>query len=83
MPSKMAPILVVSVTNTGDGIPAADLPRVFERFNRVESRAITRRGGAGIGLAIVKRLAELSGGSVGAESANGLTQFWFSLPRIA
>ena len=73
--------VLVSVTNTGDGIPAADLPRVFERFYRVEKSRDRARGGAGIGLAIVKRLVELSGGSVGAESANGLTRFWFSLPR--
>ena len=73
--------VLVSVTNTGDGIPAADLPRVFERFYRVEKSRDRARGGAGIGLAIVKRLVELSGGGVGAESANGLTRFWFSLPR--
>jgi signal transduction histidine kinase len=58
----------------------ADLPHVFERFYRVEKSRDRARGGAGIGLAIVKRLVELSGGGVGVESANGLTRFWFSLP---
>jgi two-component system sensor histidine kinase BaeS len=72
--------IVVAVTNTGDGIPPRDLPRVFERFYRVEKSRDRSRGGAGIGLAIVKQLVELGGGRVGAESAAGLTRFWFSLP---
>ncbi len=72
--------VLVSVTNTGEGIPAADLPHVFERFYRVEKSRDPARGGAGIGLAIVKRLVELGGGRVGAESAGGHTRFWFSLP---
>ena len=72
--------LLVSVTNTGDGIPPADLGRVFERFYRVEKSRDQARGGAGIGLAIVKQLVEAGGGMVGAESADGRTRFWFSLP---
>jgi signal transduction histidine kinase len=71
---------VVSVTNTGPGIPASDLPHVFERFYRVEKSRDQARGGAGIGLAIVKQLVEGAGGEVGAESAAGVTRFWFSLP---
>ena len=70
----------MSVTNSGDGIPAADLPHVFERFYRVEKSRDHARGGAGIGLAIVKRLVEVGGGRVGVESRDGLTRFWFSLP---
>jgi signal transduction histidine kinase len=72
--------LLVSITNTGDPIPPADLERVFERFYRVEKSRDPARGGAGIGLAIVKQLVEGSGGRVGAESRDGLTRFWFSLP---
>lgn len=72
--------IVVSVTNTGQGIPTAELPRVFERFYRVEKSRDQALGGAGIGLAIVKRLVELGGGQVGAESAADRTRFWFSLP---
>lgn len=70
----------MSVANTGEGIPAEDLPHVFERFYRVEKSRDRARGGAGIGLAIVKRLVELGGGRVGAESAEGWTRVWFSLP---
>ena len=73
--------VVVSVTNSGEGIPAADLPHVFERFYRVEKSRDRSRGGVGIGLAVVKQLVEATGGRVGAESAGGLTRFWFSVPR--
>ena len=72
--------LLVSIANTGDGIPPADLERVFERFYRVEKSRDRARGGAGIGLAIVKQLVEAGGGRVGAESRDGQTRFWFSLP---
>ena len=72
--------VVVSVTNTGPAVPTADLPHLFERFYRVEKSRDAALGGAGIGLAIVKRLVELGGGQVGAESAADRTRFWFSLP---
>jgi len=72
--------LLVSVSNTGEEIPADDLARVFERFYRVEKSRDAARGGAGIGLAIVKQLVEAGGGRVGAESRDGRTRFWFSLP---
>jgi two-component system sensor histidine kinase BaeS len=71
--------VLVSVTNSGEGIPAVDLPHVFERFYRVEKSRDRARGGAGIGLAVVKQLVEAAGGRVGVESADGLTTFWFSL----
>jgi signal transduction histidine kinase len=73
--------VLVSITNSGESIPAEDLPRVFERFYRVEKSRDRERGGAGIGLAIVKQLVEGWGGRVGAESSSGLTRFWFSLPQ--
>jgi signal transduction histidine kinase len=72
--------VLVAVTNTGEGIPALELPRVFERFYRVEKSRDRSRGGAGIGLAIVKQLIELGGGRVGADTSGGETRFWFSLP---
>jgi two-component system sensor histidine kinase BaeS len=70
----------VRVANRGSEIPAEDLPRVWERFFRVERSRDRSSGGAGIGLAIVKRLVEEAGGRVGASSEAGLTTFWFSLP---
>ena len=72
--------VLVSVANTGEPIPAADLARVFERFYRVEKSRDRATGGAGIGLAIVKQLVEAGGGRVGAESSAAETRFWFSLP---
>ena len=71
--------ILVSLTNSGQTVPAADLGRVFERFYRVEKSRDRARGGAGIGLAIVKQLVEAAGGTVGAESTDGSTRFWFSL----
>ena len=73
--------VLVSITNSGEGIPADDLPHLFERFYRVEKSRDRALGGAGIGLAIVKQLVEGWGGHVGAESAGGRTRFWFSLPQ--
>ena len=74
--------VLVSITNSGEGIPASDLPHVFERFYRVEKSRDAARGGAGIGLAIVKQLVEASGGKVGADSDQQSTRFWFSLPAV-
>lgn len=73
--------VLVSIANTGDGIPPDELARVFERFYRVEKSRDRAHGGAGIGLAIVKQLVEAAGGRVGAESHDGLTRFWFSVPN--
>jgi two-component system, OmpR family, sensor histidine kinase BaeS len=72
--------VLVSVSNAEAEIPASDLPHVFERFYRVDKSRDRARGGAGIGLAIVKQLVEQAGGRVGAESDRGATRFWFSLP---
>ena len=70
----------VRVANTGPGIPEADLPRVWERFYRVEKSRDRERGGAGIGLAIVRQLVEAAGGRVGVTSEGGWTTFWLTLP---
>ncbi|MBI3745460.1 MAG: HAMP domain-containing protein [Chloroflexi bacterium] len=71
---------LVWIKNTGSPIPPDDLPRVWERFYRVEKSRDPARGGAGIGLAIVKRLVEDAGGRVGAASDAAWTTFWFRLP---
>src|SRR5439155_26377910 len=71
--------VIVNVVNDGPGIPTADLPHVFERFYRADKSRDRTRGGAGIRLAIVKQLVEAVGGTVGAESADGRTRFWFTL----
>jgi signal transduction histidine kinase len=63
------PLLVVRVCDTGIGIPADMLPRVFEMFTQVGRSIDHSQGGLGIGLTLVRRLLEMHGGSVDAESA--------------
>ncbi|HCJ78715.1 MAG TPA: PAS domain-containing sensor histidine kinase, partial [Desulfotomaculum sp.] len=58
----------VEVKDTGIGIPPEDLPRVFERFYRVEKARARELGGIGVGLAIVKHIIKAHGGSIKAES---------------
>lgn len=62
---------ILIVKDTGVGIPAASLPRIFERFYRVDKARSRRNGGTGLGLAIVKGVAESHGGHVEAESVLG------------
>jgi two-component system sensor histidine kinase BaeS len=69
-----------TVTNSGTTIPADELPLIWERLHRVDRSRARVSGGAGIGLAIVRQIVEAHGGSVGANSADGQTQVWFSLP---
>ena len=61
----------IVVSDTGSGIPASDLPRIFERFYRVDAARSRSTGGTGLGLAIVKHVAELHGGRVEVESRLG------------
>jgi signal transduction histidine kinase len=70
------------VEDTGIGIPAGDLPHVFERFYRVDKSRSSSGGGSGIGLAIAKQLTQQMGGTIQAESEPGShTRFTFLLPR--
>jgi signal transduction histidine kinase/DNA-binding NarL/FixJ family response regulator len=74
----------VAVADTGKGIPADFLPHLFERFRQAESSTTRSHGGLGIGLAIVRHLVELHGGSVRAESegeGRGAT-FTLRLPLV-
>jgi len=66
---------VVRVSNTGDGIAAEDLPKVFDRFYRPDASRSQETGGFGLGLSIAKTIVERSGGEIFVESENGLTVF--------
>ncbi|MCK4793025.1 MAG: HAMP domain-containing protein [Desulfobacteraceae bacterium] len=62
---------VVSVSDTGLGIPPEDLPHIFDRFYRVDKTRSRSEGGSGLGLAIAKRIAEMHGGKIEVESKVG------------
>jgi signal transduction histidine kinase len=71
----------VEVSDTGSGIPARSLPRIFERFYRVDPARSREAGGTGLGLAIVRHLVQSMGGEVSAESELGRgTTIGFTLP---
>jgi two-component system phosphate regulon sensor histidine kinase PhoR len=71
----------IYVRDTGIGIPAQELPRLFERFYRVDKARSRELGGTGLGLAIVKHLARAQGGEVRVESViNQGSTFMFTLP---
>lgn len=73
--------IFVRVSDTGIGIPAEQVTRIFERFYQVDGSATRQFGGAGVGLAIVKRIVEAHGGRVWVESEVGQgSTFCFTLP---
>lgn len=78
-PGEAAGVEMV-IGNSGPGIPAASLPRIFDRFYRVEQSRDRAHGGAGVGLAIVRQLVEADGGTVGVTSRDGWTEFTVRYP---
>ncbi len=73
-------LLQIRVTNSGTEIPPQELSRIFEKFYRIPSSDRWQHGGTGLGLALVKKLAERLGGDVWAESSSGQTRFTLELP---
>jgi signal transduction histidine kinase len=63
--------VVLQVRDDGEGIPAGELPRIFERFYRVDKARARQTGGTGLGLAIVRHVAEAHGGTVTVDSELG------------
>ncbi|MBA2269479.1 MAG: PAS domain-containing protein [Chthoniobacterales bacterium] len=70
-PARDEEMVRLSVSDQGKGIPAADVPRIFERFYRADKARSRAHGGTGLGLSIVKHIAQLHGGRVEAKSEVG------------
>jgi two-component system, sensor histidine kinase len=72
-------VLRFEVQDSGPGIAAPELPRLFDAFEQADSSTTRRHGGTGLGLAITRRLAQLMGGEAGARSQPGQgSVFWFT-----
>lgn len=73
--------VIFSVTDTGIGITAEEIPRIFEAFYQIDATLQRRQGGTGLGLAISQRFVELHGGKIWVASKVGMgSTFYFSLP---
>ena len=72
----------VSVIDNGIGIPARDLPHIFERFYQVEAHNTRHHGGMGLGLSVARVMVKLHGGEIWVESMEGRgSNFTFMLPE--
>jgi len=83
-PPIHSPTLLLSITDTGRGIPANKLQSIFNRFQQVDAVDSRQKGGTGLGLAICKNIVEQHGGEIWAESSVGVgSTFYFTLPLAA
>jgi signal transduction histidine kinase len=73
---------IIQVEDDGIGIPAADLPKIFDRFYRVDTARARQTGGFGLGLAIAQQIVEAHGGRITAKSVEGQgATFQIELPQ--
>jgi PAS domain S-box-containing protein len=76
-------VVQFSITDTGNGIPKADIPHMFQKFYRVDNSATRTIGGTGLGLFICRKIVELYNGKIWVESEEGKgSTFYINLPRI-
>lgn len=73
---------VTTISNTGSGISEENLPLIFDRFYKVDKSRGIDKNGAGLGLFIVKSIITMHGEDISVTSANGLTEFRFTLPIV-
>lgn len=77
-------VVQISIKDTGPGIPAEDLPHLFQKFYRVDNSSTRTVGGTGLGLFICRKIVELYSGRIWAESALGSgSTFYINLPRLS
>ncbi|MCE9580282.1 MAG: PAS domain S-box protein [Deltaproteobacteria bacterium] len=82
--TRQGDAIELAVADSGIGIAAHDLPRLFQPFEQLDGGLDRQFEGTGLGLVMVKNIAELHGGSVGVESAPGAgSRFWVRLPLVA
>lgn len=78
---SLKPMLNISVTDTGAGIPPEELPHLFERFFQAKNQEHAKAGGTGIGLSLTRELVKAMGGEIRVESTVGVgSTFWVKLP---
>lgn len=81
LPHSPASHLLISIADTGRGIPPEDVPHVFERFYRADKSRVRTSGGSGLGLAIARQIVEAHGGHIWVESWVGVgSTFFVALP---
>lgn len=79
--SRLPSEVRIEVRDTGVGIDAEHLPRLFQKFYQVDSSTTREQGGTGLGLSIAQSIVEAHGGTIGVESVPGQgSTFWFTLP---
>ncbi len=82
--NEVQKVVAVSVTDTGMGIPAEEIPNIFQRYKQASTAKRVRQKGTGLGLAICKLIVEAHGGTIEVESDTGKsTTFLFTLPTVS
>ncbi|GLC26498.1 sensor histidine kinase [Roseisolibacter agri] len=83
-PAAGGDVVRITVRDSGAGIPAEQLPHIFDKFFQADNQSASAHKGSGLGLAIAREIVEAHGGSIGVESTRGVgTVFWLVLPLVS